>query len=252
MKKTNYSEIAIKYDNNEYRKKIELDLELMRSIENNNIYGANVLDLSCGTGIYLVKQIEYFKDKNVNWYALDASLEMLDIAKSKTNIATFSSGIAEEMPYESNFFHFIANNYAFHHYLDKANALDEIYRVLKKDGVYKMHNIAIHDMKKWWIYEFFPSAYEEDVKRFWDINLIFNELLKRSFDVELHMDYKKKSVKVIDIIEYACNKDISILNLISESDYKAGVEKMKNIIQQNHDATIINDFAIIDFIATKR
>lgn len=252
MKKTDYSKIAIKYDNNEYRKNIDLDVELLRSIESNNIDGTNVLDLSCGTGIYLAKQIEYLSEYRVNWYAIDASQEMIDIAKSKINNAIFNHGMVEDMPYKSGFFHYISNNFAFHHYSDKEMALDEICRVLIKNGVYKMHNIGIHDMKKWWIYEFFPSAYEEDVKRFWDNDLIFQELTKRGFDVKLQMNYKKETTKVTEFIEHARNKDISVLTLISESDYKAGIEKMEQMIQLDYEATIVNDFAIIDVISTKR
>ncbi len=46
-----------------------------------------------------------------------------------------------------------------------------------------MHNISIHDMKRWWICEFFPSTYFEDLKRFWQKDLIHNELMARNFDV---------------------------------------------------------------------
>lgn len=53
------------------------------------------------------------------------------------------------MPYITETFDFISNNYAFHHYSDKGQALNEIYRVLTKGGIYKLHNIAIHNMPKW-------------------------------------------------------------------------------------------------------
>lgn len=179
-------------------------------------------------------------------------MTITNIAKTKTNKVKFNLGTVENMPYKENFFDFISNNYAFHHYENKKLALDEIYRVLAKNGVYKMHNISIYDMKSWWIYNFFPTAYEEDKKRFWDKDVIYNELINRSFDVKLHVNYKRKSSKVIDFIEYVRNKDISILTLISESDYKIGIEKMDMMIQLNKNATIINDYAVVDFIATKR
>ncbi|GEL78356.1 class I SAM-dependent methyltransferase [Tenuibacillus multivorans] len=41
----------------------------------------NVLDLSCGTGLYLQKQMHYFDLFNINWHGLDKSEEMLNKAK---------------------------------------------------------------------------------------------------------------------------------------------------------------------------
>ena len=29
-------------------------------------------------------------------------------------------------------------------------------------GIYKLHNTAIHNMSKWWVYHYFPTAYFEE------------------------------------------------------------------------------------------
>jgi ubiquinone/menaquinone biosynthesis C-methylase UbiE len=121
-------------------------------------------------------------------------------------------GLAEEMPYEPESFDVIVNHYAFHHFTEKSRVLDEVTRVLKKNGIYKMRNIAIHEMAKWWVYQYFPSAYFEDLKRFWQKELIFNELSNREFNVRL--EYRMEQVKVADYLGYAENRDISILTLI--------------------------------------
>lgn len=147
MKVTDFSKIANKYDKNEYRHKIGQDTILKGYIKKNKCLEYNVLDLACGTGIYLSKQMEYFKNENINWYGLDPSEDMLEKAREKVPNASFARGFAENLPYEHNKFDYIVNNYAFHHFQGKTETLNEITRVVKQNGIFKMHNIAIHQMR---------------------------------------------------------------------------------------------------------
>ncbi len=252
MKITDYSKIANKYDDNQYRnKEIRFDLDLEEYINNNEKSVYKVLDLSCGTGTYLEKQIEYLSRFNIQWYGLDSSIEMLKIAKQKLKKVDLLKGYAEKMPYQSGKFDFISNNYAFHHYKNKAQSLDEIYRVLMIGGVFKLHNISIQDMVDWWVYYYFPSAYDEDLKRFWDKKFIFNELSRRGFEVNIQLEYQMKEVKVADYLTHAENRDISVLTLISDIDYIKGLEKMRYDVKTNPNKTIVVDFAELFFTATK-
>jgi ubiquinone/menaquinone biosynthesis C-methylase UbiE len=243
VKVTDYSQIANKYDKNEYRHKIEYDAILSTFIEEKTSPQYDILDLACGTGIYLQNQMEFFKDKNINWYGLDASRDMLEKAREKIVGASFVDGVAENMPFEPNKFDFIVNNYAFHHFTQKAEALDEITRVLKVGGIFEMHNIAIHQMKDWWVYKYFPSAYFEDLKRCWDKDLIFYELTNRGFEVELNIKYQMQHTKVVDLLEHAKNRDISVLTLIDENQYIKGLEALTSDVYNNPEGKIVCDFA---------
>jgi ubiquinone/menaquinone biosynthesis C-methylase UbiE len=251
MKNTNYSKIASRYDKNEYRQKIEIDNVLKNYIQKHMQSQYNILDLACGTGIYLYNQVELFSDKNINWHGLDASEDMLKIAKTKINKASFRNGFAEDLPYESEDFDYIVNNYAFQHFTNKTAALDEVARVLKKDGIFKMHNIAIHEMKNWWVYKYFPSAYFEDLKRFWEKELIFYELSSRGFSVDINIQYLMQSMKIVDLLPYAENRDISVLTLIDDRDYIKGLEKMKSEICNDSETKLICDFAEMFCIGKK-
>ncbi|WP_226894732.1 hypothetical protein [Oceanobacillus oncorhynchi] len=122
---------------------------------------------------------------------------------------------------------------------------------MKKNGVYKLHNIAIHDMRKWWVYHYFPTAYEEDVKRFWEKEVIFDELSIRGFNTELQMTYRLEKIRVSDYLGYAENRDISILTLIDDQDYQEGLEKMRYDVKRNPKKTIVTDFAEMFCISTK-
>ncbi|KUO71021.1 MAG: methylase [Clostridia bacterium BRH_c25] len=251
MKVADFSKIANKYDGNKYRQKVEQDTFLKTYIEQNKQSEYNILDLACGTGIYICKQMEYFRSEGIKWYGLDASLDMLEKAKEKIIGVSFVNGIAESMPYESNKFDFIVNNYAFQHFTGKAEALDEVTRVLKTNGIFEMHNIAIHQMKSWWVYKYFPSAYFEDLKRFWDKDLIFHELSYRGFDVELNIKYQMQQMKAVDLLEYAKNRDISVLTLIDEDEYLRGLEILTSDVYNNPEERIVCDFAELYCIAKK-
>ena len=53
---TDYSKIASKYDKNQYRlDDVKFDINLKEYIDNNPKPKYNVLDLACGTGLYLEK-----------------------------------------------------------------------------------------------------------------------------------------------------------------------------------------------------
>ncbi|MCF6137711.1 class I SAM-dependent methyltransferase [Pseudalkalibacillus berkeleyi] len=251
MKETDYSIIADKYDKNQYRiQEVKKDYDLEEYINQHNNGSYNVLDLSCGTGLYLAKQVPLFSNVNIVWNGLDASKDIKK-ASEKVNNVNLVHGYAENIPFETNTLDYISNNYAFHHYENKDSALDEIARVLKNDGVYKLHNIAIHKMPEWWVYKYFPSAYEEDLKRFWDDELIYQQLLKRGFTVRKRIEYRKEDILVDDYIQYAQNRDISVLTLISETDYENGLEKMEKDLRLDPLKEITNDFAELFIISKK-
>ncbi|ARI77891.1 class I SAM-dependent methyltransferase [Halobacillus mangrovi] len=252
MKQTNFSGIADRYDLNDYRRdEICRDNRLKTYIETHDRSSYEILDLSCGTGLYLAHQIKEFKDTDMNWHGLDASEQMLEKAKDRLGNVSFVHGAAESMPYRSESFDYIANHYAFHHYLHKQQVLDEIYRILKPGGMYFMHNIAVDHMPLWWLYYYFPSAQVEDQKRFWDKGLIYDQLNKRGFKVDLQIDYQLKEVKIAEYLHFAENRDISALTLISEDEYKEGLERMRLDVQVDPEATVVNDFAELFCVADK-
>ena len=62
---------------------------------------------------------------------------MIEIAKANSpnnQNVFFSQANSENLPFKDNFFEFIICTNSFHHYLDPLKVLDEIFRVLKKEG----------------------------------------------------------------------------------------------------------------------
>ncbi|MDQ0338027.1 SAM-dependent methyltransferase [Caldalkalibacillus uzonensis] len=159
--------------------------------------------------------------------------------------------VAEEMPYDYQMFDYIVNNFAFHHFLYKTEALDEVARVIKPNGVFKLRNYVAHDMPRWWIYQYFPSTFEEDLQRFWEKERLFLELSARGFTVQLHVHYRMEESRVADFLPYVENRDISILTLISDEEYFRGLEQMKAEIERDPEATFVQEFAELECLAVK-
>ena len=94
------------------------------------------LDIGCGTG-WAVHNASKIVKENGKAFGIDLSPKMIEIAKANSpnnqNVFFFQAN-AENLPFEDNFFEFIICTNSFHHYLDPLKVLDEIFRVLKKEG----------------------------------------------------------------------------------------------------------------------
>lgn len=254
MRVTQYSKIANKYEENQYRHNIQIDDVLYNLLQKAD-HQLVCLDLASGTGLYLGQQLQGLKDYDMTWHALDASLDMLAVAQEKQLLnenVSFIHGFAEDMPYEDETFDFINNNFAFHHFVYKKEALDEIYRVLKQDGIFKMYNTANHMMRDWWLYQYFPTAFEEDMHRYWEHHKIFKELTLRGFEVNIDIHYEMLESQLSEFFTYASNRDISALTLISDEDYDQGLNKMQRELEEDPNKTIISDFALMNCVARKK
>ena len=92
----------------------------------------NLLDVGCGTGFVLNIAHDLFDEL----HGVDATQAMLDkVDLSPGNIKIYN-GLAQELPFDNDSFD-MASSYAFLHHLENySDVLEEVFRVLKKGGVY--------------------------------------------------------------------------------------------------------------------
>jgi len=94
------------------------------------------LDLGCGTG-WAVRCAADLACGRGEFYGVDNSLKMIEAAQAKSlsykNIHFYKS-IAENLPFQENFFDTIISTNAFHHFADPDKVLKEANRVLKPKG----------------------------------------------------------------------------------------------------------------------
>lgn len=106
-----------------------------------------LLDVGCGTA-FLIDLLS--KDHDANFYGLDLSDKMIDIARSKKiKNAEFVVGKSNELPYDNDTFDIVVCSQSFHHYPYQDKAVEEVYRVLKKDGIYILSDSGLGGFGAW-------------------------------------------------------------------------------------------------------
>jgi ubiquinone/menaquinone biosynthesis C-methylase UbiE len=104
-------------------------------------------DLGCGNG----RLYELIKAKNIDYYGLDLSEDLIKIAKKNHPEAKFEVGSILETPYKDNFFDLTVSVATLHHIPSKENrqaALNEIYRITKPGGKVIITNWYFWDKSK--------------------------------------------------------------------------------------------------------
>ena len=92
-----------------------------------------ILDVGCGTGDSLIYL--YNKNQKLKLFGIDISKNMLKIARKKLgNKAILKFSDVEKIQFENNFFDYVINTEAFHHFPNPNKAIKEMSRVLKKKG----------------------------------------------------------------------------------------------------------------------
>ena len=108
-----------------------------RAIENLNIKnGSRILDAGAGTGnlLMLLERYEKEKQMNLELYGIDISKEMLEIARKKLKSSKLRIQEVEKLNFKNNYFDYVFSTDAFHHYFNHSLAMENFYRVLKKNG----------------------------------------------------------------------------------------------------------------------
>ena len=225
MLKTNYKKVSKIYDKNKTRTAFAKDNDLEELLSQKE--EITVLDLACGTGNWLLSQQTYFEDKKIKWIGLDASEDMLKLAKEKNINAEFIQSKVEDMSIKSKA-DLIVCNFAFHHFEDKKTALEKIFSTLNNKGILKYRNIEPEFMKDWWVYKYCPETYFEDFQRFWPKELLCYELSKAGFsNITVKREYYE-SYKNIDLLyENYKRRDASQLAMIGDKEYQKGLKRIE-------------------------
>jgi len=97
-----------------------------------------VLDVACGTGDMLQWGKEQAEKKGATikrFIGVDPSEGMLEVARKKVDFAQFITAKAQAMPLEDETADILSISYGIRNVVDRQEAIDEFYRVLKPGGM---------------------------------------------------------------------------------------------------------------------
>jgi len=233
--KCDYSQIAQSYDRYRDISPSRLKLWLNKIIQLGKIApGSRVLDIGCGTG-RLTIPLQQMTDAEV--YGLDLSPEMLEQAMNKKGAEAIHwiLGDAQALPFSDKFFDCTFMCLVLHHIEDRAQAIKEMYRVLKPGGRSLIWTTPHPQIKSSLLNEFFPSLPKIDLNRFPSITTI-KTLMKAAgyFSIQEEAVIFQERIATSRYIEKVRNKYISTLSLLSEEEFAAGLKKLEKCLPQRY------------------
>jgi tRNA (uracil-5-)-methyltransferase TRM9 len=109
--------------------------------------GEKVLDLGCGNG----RWYKIFREKKVDYFGIDNSKKLIEIAKENFSEAKFFVGDALNLPFQDNFFDKVYSIALLHHIPSedfRIKVLKEAKRVLKPGGILILTCWKIHQLRE--------------------------------------------------------------------------------------------------------
>ena len=250
MLKTDYTKIASTY-NKRYNVNYLVNIEdEIKNIILLNKYNA-VLEAGCGTG----RWISSLEDVCKKIYGLDYSFEMIKIPKADKLYLNLVNADAVNIPFKDSFFDLIFCVNAIHHFPDKEKFISECKRTLTSDGMLAVFGVDPSVDKNWYVYHYFDSVYENDLKRFPSLKLLKSLLETERFsDIEIKVVEEVNNTRIGDDVfsdpflnKYHCSQ----LANLSDEEYEKGIDKIKNQIKDN-PKTIFKTSIVFYLVSAKK
>ena len=232
MQKTDYSQIAPTY-NDRYNKNylVNIENEIKSLITSNNY--KTILEAGCGTG----RWISSLEEDSKNIFGLDYSFDMMKISNSDKTHLNLVNADADHIPFKSNYFDLIFCVNAIHHFPDKEKFINECKRTLISNGILAVFGVDPHIDKDWYVYDYFDSVYENDLKRFPSLELLEKMLAAEKFDeikiTEIEKVYNERIGDDVFNDPFLNKHHCSQLANLSDEEYQQGINKIKNQIERN-------------------
>ncbi|MEI7621884.1 MAG: class I SAM-dependent methyltransferase [Candidatus Moraniibacteriota bacterium] len=169
-----------------------------------------VLDLACGDGIDLL----HYKELGADVCGLDASSELIKIARKNLPDAQLNVSLFETIPFEENYFDVVLSKYAIMTSADMNPVFEEIHRVLKPGGT--MMYLVTHPFRQFFEKQDSQANYFEQkivdchilgntvtIKEpTHTMNEFLNDFLFKNFDVQSYEEYHDPAAESIDGKKY--------------------------------------------------
>jgi ubiquinone/menaquinone biosynthesis C-methylase UbiE len=181
-----------------------------------------VLDAGCGTGRFAAELAE---SSIARVWDMDASPEMLAVARAKTRRAGFKEGRLEALPFRDSWFD-AAVAWLVVHLVDRPAAFAELRRVLGPGGRLVVVTFDPAHFSGFWLNRFFPSLERIDRARFPDAGTLVAELRTAGFtEMRLVRLSQRASLDREDALRRIRGRHISTFDLLDEDEIVRGTHR---------------------------
>ncbi len=218
-----YDNISKKYDQFRAADKSNIDYLVNEAGINSNTI---VLDFGSGTGNHA---IELKQRTGAAVYGVEPSDGMRENAVQKGSGVKFLKGDHKNIPLKNSSVDLIYMTDVIHHVPNLVMMFDEFARVLRPKGKVCIITESYKQIESRFWMRFFPTAITAEKERYPDVDDIIAAaescgLKHIKTDVS---DRRRKHKISKEFVELAENKGFSMFDLISETDYRAGLENLK-------------------------
>jgi SAM-dependent methyltransferase len=186
-------------------------------VREGDLVGRRVLDVGCGTGRFLAA----LGERGARVWGIDPSPEMVEQAGKRGSAKVAR---AEQMPFKEGWFE-RAVLWLTVHLVDRPRAFDELRRVLAPEGRVAIATFDPSHFDCFWLNELFPTLERIDRERFPSEEALSTELQDAGFDPRLIRLSQRASITRKAALERIRGRYISTLELLSEEEYRAGLDQ---------------------------
>lgn len=202
------------------------------------------LDFGCGTGNYLN---QFYIDYGIKAYGIEPSDKMRKIAREKLQSNHILAGDHTSIPFSNICFNKIYSTDVIHH-VDQLDILfQNLFNIAETGTRFCICTESPNQLKeKYWV-KYFPSIPDIDAKRFHSIEEIIKTGENTGWIHIVTLSTETQTTASISnaFMERIRQKTLSVLNLLSDEEYKHGISLMENdyqnqiLLHQNEGYTFI-------------
>lgn len=202
-----------------------------RVSERATLRGRRVLDVGCGTGRLSAALVE----DGARVWGVDASAEMLAVAKTKVPNGGFKRAAAERLPFTDAWFERVVF-WLVVHLVDRGRAFAEARRVLAPGGQVAVVTFDHAHFTDFWLNDFFPSIEEIDRARFPTREALHAELEEAGFaEIELERVSQRTALSRAQALERIEERHISTFDLLPPGEVADGTERARRELPERVD-----------------
>jgi ubiquinone/menaquinone biosynthesis C-methylase UbiE len=187
-------------------------------IKRGELVGKRVLDVGCGTG----RLAAALHELGSRVWGVDASPEM--VAEARKRGVNAKVARAEQLPFKEGWFE-RAVLWLTVHLLDRPRAFGELRRVLAPEGRIVIATFDPTHFDRFWLNALFPSLEQIDRERFPSRGQLEQELTAAGFEPQVTRLTQRAQTTRQAALERIRGRYISTLELLSEDEYRAGLER---------------------------